>query len=97
MSGPGTTKRTLMMVEAAKAGGTLHEVADIFGVSPQRVQQAVDQHAPESKRPRGQTRFPSVGPPGHELYRVGSCRKCEVALFAYRPVSCELRGHCKEI
>ncbi len=42
----------------------------------------------------GATRFPSVGPAGHELYRVGSCQKCEVALFAYRPEPLVLCGHC---
>jgi hypothetical protein len=41
-----------MMVEAYRApGGHLHLVAWIFGVSAQRVHQAVNRHAPESMRP----------------------------------------------
>ncbi len=97
LRGPAPTERTRMMVEAYQAGGVLHEVAEQFGVSRQRVHQAIRRHAPEAMRPKTVTRFRSVGPPGHELYRVGSCKKCEVALFAYRPVSRELCGHCEAI
>ena len=94
MTGPAPSKRTLMMVEAYKAGGTLREVAKKYGVSFQHVQQSIQRHAPESMRPPHTTKFPSVGKPGHELYRVGTCRDCEVALFAYRPESREICGHC---
>ncbi|KKL99991.1 hypothetical protein LCGC14_1808900 [marine sediment metagenome] len=97
MTGPAPTKRTRMMVEAYKAGGTLREVAAQFGVSMQRVQQVVERHAPEAMRPRGETRFPSVGKPGHELYHQGKCKTCEVSLWGYRPEPRELCGHCEAI
>ena len=97
MTGPPPTKRTLMMVEAYKAGGTLLEVAAQFGVTPQRIHIAIKRHAPKAIRPQTETRFPSVGPPGHELYPVGTCVKCEVPLFAYRPIAREICGHCEEI
>lgn len=97
MTGPAPTKRTLLMVEAYKAGGTLKEVAGQFGVTPQRVHIAIKRHAPEAMRPQTETRFPSVGPPGHELYRVGTCVKCEVALFAYRPEPRDICGHCEAL
>ena len=97
MTGPPPTQRTRMMVKAYQAGGSLREVGQQFGVSMQRVQQAVKQHAPESMRPPYVGKFPSVGKPGHELYRVGSCKKCEVALFAYRPEPRELCGHCRVV
>ena len=93
MSGPAPTKRTLMMVESYQAGATMNEVATLFGVTAQRVQQAVHRHAPEIVRP-GSGRFPAAGPAGHEIYRVGSCTKCEIALFAYRPEPRELCGRC---
>ncbi len=64
MTGPPPTKRTLMMVEAYKAGGTLREIAEQFGVTVQRVHHVVNCHEPEAMRPRGETRFPSVGKPG---------------------------------
>ena len=97
MSGLAPTKRTLMMVEAYKAGAPLLKVAEMFGVTPQRVHIAIKRHAPSAMRPQTETRFPSVGPSGHELYRVGTCGKCEVALFAYRPIAREICGHCEEI
>jgi hypothetical protein len=50
MSGRPVTKRTFMMVKAYQAGGSLRLVAWIFGVSAQRVHQAVKRHAPESMR-----------------------------------------------
>ena len=83
MSGPPPTRRTLAMVEAVKAGGTMKEVGWQFGVTKQRVSQAYKRHA-----------FPSVGPPGHELYMVGQCRKCGVALSSYTPVARDICGHC---
>ncbi len=50
MTGPAPTKRTLMMVEAYQAGGSLRVVAWIFGCSKNRVSLAVKRHAPESMR-----------------------------------------------
>ncbi|KKL61447.1 hypothetical protein LCGC14_2195220 [marine sediment metagenome] len=50
MSGPAPTKRTLMMVEAYQAGGSLRLVAWIFGCSKNRVNLAVKRHAPEAMR-----------------------------------------------
>lgn len=94
MTGLAPTKRTRMMVEAYQAGADLCEVGEMFGVSKQCVHQAVKRHTPESMRPPHATKFPSVGKLGSEIYRVGSCKKCEVALFAYRPIPRELCGHC---
>ena len=51
MSGPPPTMRTLMMVEAYLAGGSLRLVAWIFGCSKNRVSKAVHRYAPESMRP----------------------------------------------
>ena len=51
MTGRPTTTRTLMMVEAHQAGGSLSLVAWIFGCSTSRVRKAVKRHAPESMRP----------------------------------------------
>ena len=84
-----------MMVEEYVDGATLDEVRLFYGVSKQRVAAAVKRHAPSAMRPRGETRFPSVGPPGHELYRQGKCKTCEVSLFGYRPEPRELCGHCE--
>ncbi len=95
MSGPPATKRTLMMVEAYKAGGTLLEVAKQFGVTAQRVHIAMKRHAPRFMRPQTQTRFRSVGPPGHELYLQGGCRDCKVSLWGYRPEPRGLCGDCE--
>ena len=95
MSAKGPTKRTLLMVEAYKAGGTLVEVGRQFGVASQCVYIHVKRYAPESIRPHGETRPRSVGPPGHELFRQGTCRDCEVSLWAYRPTPRDLCGHCK--
>ena len=50
MSGRPVTKRTLMMVEAYRAGGSLRLVAWIFGCSKNRVSLAVKRHAPEAMR-----------------------------------------------
>ncbi len=94
MSGPPPTKRTLMMVEAYKAGGNIREVAEQFGVSFQAVHQAIKRQAPSAMRPQTQTRFPSVGKPGHELYKQGKCRTCETPLFGYRPEPRNICGHC---
>ncbi len=96
MTGPAPTKRTRMMVESYEAGATLAEVGLVFGVSKQRVNAIVKCHAPSAMRPRGETRFPSVGPLGHELYHQGKCKACEVSLWGYRPVPRELCGHCAE-
>ncbi len=53
MSGPPPSTRTLRMIEAYKAkGATLREVAYQFGVSHQRVHEAVRKHAPEAMRSR---------------------------------------------
>ena len=96
MSGPPVSQRTLMMVEAYKAGGTLVEVAEQFGVTMQRVHIAIKRHAPKAMRPQTETRGRSVGPPGHELFKQGKCRICEVSLWGYRPdVTRELCGHCE--
>ncbi len=97
MSGPAPTKRTLMMVEAYKAGGTLLEVAAQFGVTAQRVHIAMKRHAPRFMRPQTQTRFRSVGPSGHELYLQGQCGDCNVSLWGYRPEPRDLCGHCKAV
>ncbi len=97
MTGPPPTKRTLMMVEAYKVGGTLREIAEQFGVTVQRVHHVVNCHEPEAMRPRGETRFPSVGKPGHELYKQGKCRTCETPLFGYRPEPREICGHCAAV
>lgn len=94
MSGPAPTQRTLDMVEAYQVGATLDEVADLYGVSMQRVHEAVQRHAPESMRPQGQTTFKSVGPPGHELYMVGKCKDCGIALGSYRPIARKICGEC---
>ncbi len=95
MTGPAPTKRTLRMVEDYEFGATVAEVGEIYGVSKQRVAAIVKRHAPSAMRPRGETRFPSVGKPGHELYRQGKCKKCEVSLWGYRPEPRELCGHCE--
>ena len=84
MSGPPPTKRTLMMVEAVQAGGTMAAVGEMFGVSKQRVSAAVARHT-----------FPSVGPPGGELYIVGKCRVCQIPLGAYKPEEKDLCGRCE--
>lgn len=84
------------MIEVYKSGATLHEVAKQFGVLMQSVHKSIQRHAPSAMRPPHITRFPSVGPPGHELYRVGTCSGCEAALFAYRPEPREICGHCEE-
>ena len=97
MTGPAPTKRTRMMVAAYEAGSTLAEVGRRYGVSKQRVNALVRRHAPSAMRPRGKTRFPSVGPAGHELYRQGKCKTCEVSLWGYRPEPRELCGHCEAI
>ena len=94
MTGPVPTTRTLMMVEAYKAGGTLLEVAEQFGVTAQRVRTAIKRHAPSAMRPQTETRARSVGPPGHELFKQGKCRLCEVSLWGYRPEPRELCGRC---
>ena len=52
MSGPPPTRRTLMMVEAYQAGGSLRLVAWIFGCSKNRVNLAVKRHAPGAMRAR---------------------------------------------
>lgn len=53
MSGPPPSPRTLQMVEAYKAKDvTLREIADQFGVSHQRVHEAVRKYAPEAMRSR---------------------------------------------
>ena len=84
MSGPPPAKRTLMMVEAVAAGATQAKVGTLFGVSRQRVSAAVARHT-----------FPSVGPPGGELYMVGRCRLCEAPLGSYKPEARDLCGHCE--
>lgn len=94
MSGPPVSQRTLMMVEAYKAGGTLVEVAEQFGCTQQRIHIAVERHAPEAMRPQTETRVRSVGPPGHELFQQGQCHICEVSLWGYRPTPRDLCGHC---
>lgn len=95
MSGPKPTKRTLGMVEAYEAGGTLAEVAEMYGVTKQRVNAVVKRHAPSAMRAQSMTRFPSAGPPGHELYTVGKCRVCEIPLGSYRPIAQDICGYCK--
>ncbi len=95
MTGPTPTARTRMMAAAYETGATLAEVGQLYGVSKQRVNAIVKCHAPSAMRPRGETRFPSVGKPGHELYRQGKCKKCEVSLWGYRPEPRELCGHCE--
>ena len=95
MTGPAPSARTLSMVEAYEAGHTLREVAEQFDVSYQAVHQALQRNAPSIMRPQTETRFPSVGKPGHELYRQGKCKVCEVPLFGYRPESRKLCGHCE--
>ena len=95
MTGPVPTKRTRLMVEAYEAGATLAEVGRVFGVTKSRTHSVIKRHAPRAMRPPTQKRFASVGKPGEEIYRVGSCKKCEVALFAYRPVARELCGRCE--
>ncbi len=97
MTGPAPTLRTRMMVEAYEAGATLSEVGQLYGVSKQRVASIVKRHAPTAMRPRGETRSPSVGPPGHELYRQGKCKTCEVSLWGYRPEPREFCGHCEAL
>lgn len=97
MSGPAPTKRTLGMVEAYEAGATLVEVGKLYGVSKQRVNAVIKRHAPSAMRPQTTTRFPSAGPPGHELYMVGKCRVCEAPLGSYRPVARDICGHCEEL
>ena len=97
MTGPAPTRRTRMILEAYEAGGTLAEVGQIYGVSKQRVASIVKRHAPSAMRPRGETRFPSVGLPGGELYLQGKCETCEVSLWGYRPELREICGHCKAI
>ncbi len=94
MSGPAPAKRTLMMVEAYEAGATLAEVGELFGVSKQRVQLAVKKHNPNTMRPQTVTRFRSAGPPGQELYTVGTCRVCGVGLGSYRPIARDICAHC---
>ncbi len=96
MTGPAPSKRTLGMVEAYEAGGTLAEVGRMYGVSKQRVNAIMKRHAPSAMRPQTMTRFPSAGLPGHELYTVGQCKKCEVSLHSYRPEPREICGHCEE-
>ena len=94
VSGPAVTKRTRLMVEAYEFGATLAEVGRVFGVTKSRAHAVIKRHAPSAMRPPTATRFPSAGKPGEEIYRVGSCKKCEVALFAYRPEPRVLCGHC---
>ncbi len=96
MSGPAPTKRTLAMVEAYEAGADLEEVAYLYGVTKQRVHAVIKRHKPSVMRPQTMTRFPSVGPPGYELYTVGICQDCEVPLVSYRPIARDLCGHCKK-
>jgi transposase-like protein len=53
MSGPPPSARTLRMVEAYNAKDvSLREIADQFGVSHQRVHEAVRKYAPEVMRSR---------------------------------------------
>ncbi len=97
MTGPAASARTMRIVEAYEAGAPLAEVGQLFGISKQRVNAIVRRHAPSAMRPRTETRFPSVGPPGHELYRQGKCKKCKVSLWGYRPEPRELCGHCERL
>ncbi len=97
MTSPAPTKRTRLMVEAYEAGGTLAEVGRVFGVTKARPHQIIKRHTPSAMRPPTQKRFASAGKPGEEIYRVGSCNKCAVALFAYRPEPRELCGHCEAL
>ncbi len=97
MTGPPPTARTLMMVEAYKAGGTLREIAEQFGVTMQCVHIHVKRHAPEAMRPAHTRKYRSAGKPGHEIYRVGSCKSCEIALFAYRPEPRDICGRCAAV
>lgn len=53
MSGPPPSLKTLQMVEAYKAkDASLREIASQFGVSMQRVHDAVRKYAPEAMRSR---------------------------------------------
>ncbi len=96
MSGPAVTKRTLAMVAAYEAGGSLEQVAYQFGVKKQRIHAVIKRHKPSAMRPQTMSRFPCAGKPGYELYTVGQCKTCEVSLHSYRPVARDICGHCEK-
>ncbi len=97
MTGPSPTARTLMMVEAYIAGGTLDEVGEQFGVSRQRVHAAVERHAPRVMRLPTETRMVSVGKKPYELFLQGKCGSCDVSLWGYRPIERTMCGSCAAI
>ena len=90
----GPSDKVREMVEAYEAGATLCEVAAQFGVLMTTVHKHIQRHALRAMRPPYITRLASVGPPGRELYRQGTCKTCEVSLWGYRPEPRALCGHC---